>query len=576
VVAGALAIVGGRVAAVGAAQTAVAPGCQPSRPAVAHHADAQVLSQQPPGGPVPCGVYTGFAGSEGKIEVTTTGALMFVPAGTPTDPTTLGTVCRDTAPQIQPPLPVSPPAAFCNPGPQSMVSDGGVAVSHDQGAHWDFVMPMGMTWLNDDNDAWVDHTTGRFFASYITADPPGQTPTDQGKPVPTAAPATASTFALSQLVTSGDDGRSWQYGQACCEITDEGGFTAGPVPPGDHRPGDQLTSAYLHVTYYCWRGSQDVPPQPPSEFCSKSLDAGTNWTPVGFTGRGVVPVHTDVCATPGSLPPSTAFTGGTQPTDEATGMPQAAPDGTLYMVLGCAPDRSSPVRFYLTRSTDEGATWPVVAHLAHPGELRVDTAGNLYLLRAPDDAATKVCATAGTGSCSHSLLLSTSTDGGRTWSAEHNMVAPGIAWFEKEDSALHGQDDDNGGWSCCVNWFYDVREPGHVAVAYTAHTGSLVANGPEDGYITETRDALDADPVFWSAFVNDPARPLKAALGFPPSAGGQQTNTVGLNIGPDGSPWAAFAEDCAPTQNAPACGGRHDRLVGLAGRLAWPGTQGGG
>jgi hypothetical protein len=427
-----------------------------------------------------------------------------------------------------------------------------------------------MTWLNDDNDAWVDPTTGRFFASYITADPPGQTPTDQGRPVPSAAPATASTFALAQLVTSGDDGRTWQYGQACCAISDEGGFTAGPVPPGDRATSDQLTSAYPHVSYYCWRGSQDVPPQPPTELCSKSLDGGAHWMPAGFAGRGVLPVHTDVCATPGSLPPSTAFTGGTQPADEATGMPQAAPDGTLYMVLACAPDRSSPVRYYLTRSTDEAATWPVVARIPHPGELRVDSAGNLYLMRSPDDAATAVCARSGTGSCSHTLLLSTSTDGGRTWSAEHNVVAPGVAWFEKEDSALYGGADGNGGWSCCVNWFYDVRQPGHVAVAYTAHTGSLVPNGPEDGYITETRDALDADPTFWSAFVNDPARPLKSALGFPPSASGQQTNSLGLNIGPDGSPWGAFAEDCAPTPNAPACGGRHDRLAGLAGRLAWP------
>jgi hypothetical protein len=451
-----------------------------------------------------------------------------------------------------------------------MVSDGGVAVSHDDGSHWEFVMPMGMTWLNDDNDAFVDRSTGRFFASYITADPPGQTPTDQGHAVPTAAPAAASTFALAQLVTSGDDGRTWQYGQACCEITDEGGFTAGPVPRGDTKSSDQLTGAYPSVTYYCWRASQDVPPQPPSEFCSKSLDGGSSWVPVGFASRGVVPVHGDVCATPGSVPPSTAFTGGTQPTDEATGTPAGAPDGSLYMVLACAPDRSSPVRYWLTRSTDEATTFPVVGALPHPGELRVDTAGNLYLLRSPDDAATKVCKASGTGTCSSSLLLSTSTDGGRTWSPEHNMLAPGVAWFEKEDTALYGGTDGNGGWSCCINWFYDVREPGHVAVAYTGHPGSVVPDGPENGYITETRDALDTDPLFWSAPANDPAKPVKAGLGFPASGGGQQTNTVGLNIGPNGSPWAAFAEDCALPTAGPECAARKDRLAGLAGRLYWP------
>src|SRR5436189_5498225 len=67
------------------------PACHTDRPAVAHHASASVLQPQPKKGPVACGVYTGFAGSEGKIEVTRTGALMFVPAGTPIDPTTLGT-----------------------------------------------------------------------------------------------------------------------------------------------------------------------------------------------------------------------------------------------------------------------------------------------------------------------------------------------------------------------------------------------------------------------------------------------------------------------------------------------------
>src|SRR4051794_26126942 len=334
-------------------------------------------------------MFTGFAGSEGKVEVTNTGAVMFVPAATPIDPATMGTLCRDTQPQIEPKPPVTPPAAFCDAGPQAMLTPGGIAVSKDEGASWQFVMPMGMTWVNDDNDAFVDRATGRFFASYISADPAGQTPTDQGKPVPTAL--TANNPGLANLVTSGDDGASWQYGQACCEISDEGGFTAGPVPTGDTDAVDQLSTDYPHVTYYCWQASQDVPPQPPARFCSKSRDAGTTWEPVAFAGRGVVPVHTDVCATPGSIPPSTAFSGGTQPTDEAAGMPQVDPTtGWLYMVVACAPDRASPVKYYIAVSTDEARTWPIANEIDHPGELRIDSAGNVYLLRSPGSD-TPVC-----------------------------------------------------------------------------------------------------------------------------------------------------------------------------------------
>jgi hypothetical protein len=44
------------------------PGCDPSRPAIAHYASGVVLDPQPANGPVPCGVYTGFPGGETRIE----------------------------------------------------------------------------------------------------------------------------------------------------------------------------------------------------------------------------------------------------------------------------------------------------------------------------------------------------------------------------------------------------------------------------------------------------------------------------------------------------------------------------
>src|SRR5260221_7381893 len=76
----------------------IPPGCHPDRPAVAHRANGVVVHPQPKRAPVACNMYTGYAGQEGKIEVTATGALMFQPVSAPTDPTGTGAVPGDTSP----------------------------------------------------------------------------------------------------------------------------------------------------------------------------------------------------------------------------------------------------------------------------------------------------------------------------------------------------------------------------------------------------------------------------------------------------------------------------------------------
>src|SRR5690242_16561979 len=64
--------------AVGTAATG--PGCDPSRPAIAHYATPAMPVVQPPGAPTPCGVYTGFPSGETRIGVTNSGTLIFSPA----------------------------------------------------------------------------------------------------------------------------------------------------------------------------------------------------------------------------------------------------------------------------------------------------------------------------------------------------------------------------------------------------------------------------------------------------------------------------------------------------------------
>src|SRR5258706_3852903 len=97
------------VAAPAAAAQAVTPGpgCDPSRPAVAHYAGGELLDPQPANAPIACGVYTGFPGGETRIETGACGTLMYAPA------------------------------AYMGDEPQTTIySRRGLALSEDPGATW--------------------------------------------------------------------------------------------------------------------------------------------------------------------------------------------------------------------------------------------------------------------------------------------------------------------------------------------------------------------------------------------------------------------------------------------------------
>ena len=82
-----------------------------------------------------------------------------------------------------------------------------------------------------------------------------------------------------------------------------------------------------------------------------------------------------------------------------------------------------------------------------------------------------------------------------------------------------------------------AREPGHIAIAYYGYTGS--DSKRLNGYLTESFDATDADPIFYTAPVNDPAQPLY----FPVKPGSLPRNDyLGVTIGPDGTPWTALRQ----------------------------------
>jgi hypothetical protein len=222
--------------------------------------------------------------------------------------------------------------------------------------------------------------------------------------------------------------------------------------------------------------------------CYRSFDGGTTWQFASVL-FATAPQHPE-CGT----------------NTESGGYPQGTSDGSLWVMVKCGGVT------YLARSIDEAGSFPIVhgpdgTPLTVPGapaQLRVDTAGNL-------DAVEK------SGS---SLLLRVSQDGGHTWSGPLNMTAP----------AARGT--TVGQWAVAVGY-----QPGQIAVSYLAAR----SGGGQDGYITVTRDALDAAPVFYASTINPSGTPMVTTTGF-------GDDFIDVDLGPDGTPWAAFYSDCLKDQ----------------------------
>ncbi|MHB8665038.1 MAG: sialidase family protein [Acidimicrobiales bacterium] len=479
-------------------------GCDPSRPAVAHHADQHLLPVQPTDGPVPCGMLTGYPTVETRIEVTDAGKVVYEPAlqGGPI----LG-------------------GDGHVPGWGNGLS---VAVTSNQGSTWApvslHVWPVPEPVETDgqvDNNLYADHGTGRlFWYMYNSGPSPGQIPYGCGG-------GGGGTVAFS------DDTTSWSWAfdrdHDCSENPTI--LTAKPRVPGE-----QL--AYPNVVYLCGDNASTgvVGTGNPGFSCSKSLTGGTHW--IGTT-----------LDSPPTLNPQGFYSGPLKdlldPYAQCAGSSSSAgadvqplPDGTLLVVVSCNN------KTYLSESKDEGATWKIVYPLRHGGELRTDSAANIYLLENP--TASK-------------LLLSHSTDGGKTWSSALNMIAPGVT---------------SVGTFQFAQGTYAAGQVGHVAVTYY---GNRTGKTASDGFITETRDGLDASPVFWSGQVNSPTRPLLYN-----TTGADMGITVldfnGGALSPDGrSAWGSWVQDCGTNlATDPHCQSRWgsinpgDPQDGFAGRLVWP------
>ena len=481
------------------------PGCDPTRPAVAHYAGGVALVPQPTNGAVPCGVLSGWPIIETRIEVTSQ-AVVQIPAllGAPAAPAVLGG-CGNL------------------PG---LCAGNALTRSTDEGAHWQASVadpgfpdpgPIagGALYGDTDNNLYVDHVTDRLFWY------------DQDSGFDSSKANGGCGNGMGATVFRSDDGgatwltASFDKDHQCTEnptILTAKARISHPSYAGG-------------VVYLCGNnfGTGAAGAGSTDQFCSKSLDGGASWLgellqPPGGGGQGAYSGQLKDQLHPYPQCANGASSSGAHDV-------QPLPDGTLLVVVSCGGNT------FLSESRDEGASWQIRNKIPSGGSLRADSVGNLYK--------------------ANGSLLSTSTDGGRTWSQPKNMVAPGVTL---RSPSYFAQGINRVG-----------HEVGRVAFVYYGHrTGQTT----DDGYITETRNALDPNPVFWSGQVNNPSKPLL-------------TNATGVNIGltvldftggafsPDGrSVWGAFLQDCGTSLvTDPNCTSRypntHHPQDGFAGRLVW-------
>ncbi len=403
----------------------------------------------------------------------------------------------------------------------------GFARTSDLGASWQFVLPISPDLAVPANPlgkpgwpAW-DQIDDKFYVDRTTgrlfwADPD----------LPSEA-----------VIWTDDDGLSWGYSLLPV------GFGGEWTQVTAAKPRISKTSGYPEVVYACGEYDsvgRDVSTSFEGDLCQKSLDGGQTWIAdgQGFFGSPLA-THRECSGQ----------------TEHPNFSPWAAPDpqGRIYELLFCAG------KTYLIRSDDEGGTWPIAARVpysipnAGPGgtgaaELRSDARGNLYLAWTNPGNPNP-----NGGYAPTRLYMTTSQDAGHIWSRPVEVLAPGVQGIR-------------------THFGFDVGAPGHVAFSYL---GKARAAG-FDAYITETGDALAKRPLFWSATVNDPTQaPLDN--GSKGSSNGLGLDYVSVAIGPDGTPWASFWDDCgeALPQAQPGCpasrrepGAAVLGFVDYAGRLA--------
>ena len=419
---------------------------------------------------------------------------------------------------------------------QSNASPAGLAVTRDDGAHWSFVRPSGVTWNPTDHSVYVDHSTGRLFFE------------DFGTIPPVATFGTAPE-GPANINWSADSGRTWHHVAITTVFLPENPrFAVGVAPAGQGRP-----HGYPHVVYFCADTNVGfTSPAIAGRLCFRSLDGGSTWRQrsVLFSDAGSYPEcgndAEEFSANDGKYP-------------------QAAPDGSLYVMVSCGG------RAYLARSTDEAKTFRIlhadgkavtVPVNTPAAELRIASDGTMFIVSGPVNGATTP----------RTVDLYASADHGRTWTRGIDLVPPGVTTVQQ--------------------WSMEIASPTELAVSFLAHRRGQKT---WDGYVTGTRDLQSAlspgpGPLLWGARVNPANRPLlygddlegagqvrTPGGGYQPfgsallhTSQGTGDEFIGATVAYDGTDWGSFTEDCGPSPTSPGCRADGDETRGYVGYLTWP------
>lgn len=365
-------------------------------------------------------------------------------------------------------------------------SENSVALSTDKGAAWFLSSPQQMQytslWNTVDPDVIVDRRTGRVFWVHATGDLRTAPILVDESPLGWQA-ATATAYAHGFQVYSTGDGQNWVTADYQHEATgDWEKIYVGPPAAGAPRP-----SGYPDVVYVCANAPLEV--SGPGRDCYRSLDGGRTFTLVGYVLPTSSSPH-DVC------PPLAGGAGG-----------GVGSDGTFYQPQSCEGGS------WVAVSHDEAASWSWLPITGAPGfkgltsglQLGVDYANNLYALWTDGSR----------------LELAISRDGGKRWGRPLGVTAPGLR--EVDLPAL------------------TAAASGHVGIVYY---GSTDASAKKlTAYMTETSDALDQRPLFYSAALNDPAHPI-----FEDYAGNDapRADFVGATYDGSGNLWAGVVKQLGP------------------------------
>jgi len=412
----------------------------------------------------------------------------------------------------------------------------GAIRSDDQGANWETPLVAA-----NDTNMWVDRKTGRVFWM-------------------TSGSGNLKTPRSPLLMISDDDGKTWNAGGQSHIAADHVQVFGGPPTTSMKN----FLKGYPNVVYACM-GHKGLK-------CEKSQDGGMTWGP-----ELDIPYPPGLEALQGSAQDCSAF--GLQGVVDK--------DGTVIVPYNPCN------RPYVAITHDEGGTWQLVA------VAKTDTIGYGYPSLGIDEQQNLYAAWV--GASDRLLYLAISRDHGLHWGTPMMIGAPGV-----NETAIP---------------YLVSGGRGHVAVSYYASKNATVpfpvtcfayepqnpprqrfptlnCPGYEDEtwntYVTETWNALDEEPLFWSTTLNDPAQPTW--YGCSPSeigvirhlgdkgegvAGpgyyrgcypGLVLDYYGATMASDGTVWVGFAQECPYGRRAsgnPNCPGTGDGgLFGLVGHLA--------